>query len=170
MKKQGVAYWKKKLWTVFSEYTRVRDALRTTGGIEKLRCCSCGKLYPAFGIGCAQAGHFIPGRHNAVLFDPMGVHGQCYNCNVTLKGNWVGYLDFMHKNYGRPATDDLIAKSKLVVHFTPDELVEWLNLYKALVKNMRTFKQLPETQTYEAVRLEFHPVPGDKGVGVTTLF
>jgi hypothetical protein len=50
MKVKGVKYWKGKAWHEFSKYVRVRDALRTTGGIEKCVCCSCGKIKPAFGV------------------------------------------------------------------------------------------------------------------------
>lgn len=104
MKKHNLTWWKKKAWEQFSKYIRLRDALETTGTDTHLVCCTCGKTYPAFGVGCAQAGHYIPGRSHILLFDEHGVHGQCYNCNHTLKGNSPNYRDFMIKKYGEKET------------------------------------------------------------------
>ncbi len=89
-RKYTLTWWKGKAWEEFSKYIRIRDALRTTGTIENAVCCSCSKIYPSFGKGCLQAGHFIPGRRAAILFEETGVHGQCYWCNSNngLKGNW----------------------------------------------------------------------------------
>jgi len=104
-KKKGVQYWKDKAWDEFSKYIRLRDAIETTGTKEWLVCCTCGKQYPAFGRGCAQAGHYVPGRTHILLFEEHGVHGQCYNCNHTLKGNPMNYRDFMVQKYGLEETE-----------------------------------------------------------------
>ncbi len=82
---KGVKYWKKKAWVEFSKYVRLRDAIGTTGTRDWLNCCSCGRKYPAFGKGCAQAGHFIPGRSHALLFREKGVHGQCLTDHSNLR-------------------------------------------------------------------------------------
>lgn len=133
-KKGTLNWWKKKAWTEFSKFIRIRDALRTTGTIDKLVCCSCGKFYPAFGKGCAQAGHFIPGRGNSILFEETCVHGQCYHCNSSelngLKGNWPGYYAFMLKTYGQEEIDRLLALRHKIRKFTPGELETMRNDYK----------------------------------------
>jgi hypothetical protein len=64
------------------------------------------------GIGCIQAGHFIGGRHNAVLFNEDLVHGQCYHCNIGLKGNWVEYESAMISMYGRERVEEFKNLSK----------------------------------------------------------
>ena len=130
-KTKGVRYWKGKAWDEFSKYIRVRDALRTTGKDDLVVCCTCGKTYPAFGKGCAQAGHFIPGRGNSILFDERGVHAQCYNCNHTLKGNWTEYLPYMKRRYGQDVVDELLAVKYRVRKFTPAELEKMRDDYKA---------------------------------------
>ena len=94
-KTKGIRYWKKKACVEFSKYIRLRDALKTTGTKDTVICYTCKKSYPAFGVGCVQAGHFVPGRGNSILFDERGVHAQCYNCNVNLKGNWPEYMRYM---------------------------------------------------------------------------
>jgi len=103
-KKHNLTWWKKKTWKKFSKYIRLRDALATTGTTDSLVCFTCGKIYPAFGKGCAQAGHYVPGRNHAVLFEENGVHGQCYNCNVNLKSNTILYRQHMIEKYGEEET------------------------------------------------------------------
>ena len=59
--KSSISKLKKKLWTLFSKYIRLRDS--DYRGI--CSCCTCGikKHYKEM-----QAGHFLPGRRNSILF------------------------------------------------------------------------------------------------------
>ena len=88
---------KKEAWTVFSLYIRTRDALRTTGTKDEALCITCERRYP---IKQLQAGHWLPARHNSVLFNERNCHGQCYGCNVPMKSNPIKYWHFMEKTYG----------------------------------------------------------------------
>lgn len=108
---------KEKARVAFSIYIRTRDALQTTGFKDELICFTCLKTYPAFGKGCAQAGHFIPGRHTSVFFDERNCHGQCYNCNINLKGNFLAYQDRMIEEYGQEVIDELRELDREVVHY-----------------------------------------------------
>lgn len=152
-KAKGVKWWKKEAWCWFSKYIRVRDALRTTGGIEKCVCCSCGRVKTAFGVGCMQAGHFIPGRKNSVLFGEIGVHGQCSYCNGSdlggLKGNWPGYYEFMMKHYGQEVINELLIQSRQVKKYSPVELEEMKDEYKRRYLEMMASKQLIHGESYE---------------------
>lgn len=121
---------KKKANTAFSIYIRTRDALYSTGEINSLICITCDKEYPAWGVGCAQAGHFIPGRHSAVLYDPRNAHGQCYNCNVNLKGNWVKYEAKMIQRYGQAVVDELKEKDTVNPHYKAQDYVDIENYFK----------------------------------------
>lgn len=104
-KKSPRAKAKLRAWNAFSAYIRARDGLCVT--------CKSGTA--------AQAGHFIDGRHNAVLFSERGVHGQCYHCNIGLKGNKLEYWLFMEKRYGRKVIDQLMHESKqIVIYKIPD--------------------------------------------------
>lgn len=136
-KKKGIRYWKKKAWSEFSKYIRLRDALKTTGTQEKVRCYTCRKIYPAFGIGCVQAGHFIPGRGNSILFNERGVHAQCYNCNVNLKGNWPEYMRYMMAEYGQEVVDELLHLKNQVKIYTPADLEELRDKYKQKYEELR---------------------------------
>lgn len=102
---------KKKTWDAFSKMVRVRD--------EGFGCCTCGKWYPWKTM---QAGHFIPGRHNAVLFDERNVHGQCYICNIVHKGQGPKYYQFMLRRYGQAVIDELMELDRKVRQFTIPEL------------------------------------------------
>jgi len=135
-KTKGVKYWKKKANAEFSRFIRLRDALLTTGTQHSVICCTCAKGYPAFGKGCAQAGHFIPGRKNAILYDEECCHAQCYNCNVNLKGNWPEYMRFMMANYGRETVDRLLALNKTIVQYKPVDLEEIRDEYKQKCKDL----------------------------------
>jgi hypothetical protein len=121
---------KKKAWEWFSKYIRLRDALNTTGTKDSCRCITCGRIYPSFGVGCIQAGHFISGRNNSVLIDEKFVFGQCYHCNVGLKGNWVPYRRKMIELYGEEEVkkvEDRQGKTLPMKAYQWEELAE---LYK----------------------------------------
>jgi hypothetical protein len=76
-KKKTLSYWKKKVLgpgEVFSQFIRLRDCLKTTGGLENGFCYTCGRLYPFKSL---QAGHWIPGRGGGNVLDERGCHAQC---------------------------------------------------------------------------------------------
>ena len=124
---------KKRAWDEFSKWVRIRDAIKTTGTKTHLLCCTCGKRYPAFGKGCAQAGHFVPGRHHILLFEPHGVHGQCYNDNINLKGSPQNYRDFMIRTYGIEETERIEqSRFDLTFSYTSAELEDIWDSYKEL--------------------------------------
>lgn len=127
---------KKRANTAFSIYIRTRDAIKTTGGTEGLLCFTCGKWYLAFGKGCAQCGHFIPGRHSAILYDERNAHGQCYNCNVNLKGNWVKYEDKMIEVYGSEVVAELKELDKTNPHLKTYQYLEIESEYKERVRSL----------------------------------
>lgn len=100
---------KKDLCRIFSAYVRMRDCLEATGTLDNGICCTCGKSYP---IKKLQAGHFIPGRMDSILFEPTCVHAQCYRCNMRRQGEWVKYYRFMQKKYGQAQIDRLMELSE----------------------------------------------------------
>lgn len=87
---------KDEAWKQFSIYIRTRDCLRFTGDPTQGMCVTCKRPYPFTQL---QAGHFIQGRGNAVLFDERLVYSQCFGCNgippFGKGGNYVEYFLFM---------------------------------------------------------------------------
>ncbi len=101
---------KESAWDAFSVYIRTRDCVRFTGDPAEGKCITCNICYPFKKL---QAGHFIQGRGNAVLFDERIVYSQCVGCNGNPPygkgGNYVEYFLFMEKEWGREKLDEFIA-------------------------------------------------------------
>ena len=132
-KQKTLAKVKKDVWTVFSEYVRKRDCLRTTGCTSWGFCITCGKRLH---IKLLQAGHFIAGRHNANLFSERGVHAQCYNCNINLKGNTLEYRRKIIELYGEGADLELEAEERETKKFTISELEEFKRDLKERIRKL----------------------------------
>ena len=123
MKKHSIAWYKKKAWNTFSIFIRQKYA--DWKGYAKCVTCGIVKHWKEL-----QAGHFIPGRHNKILFDERGVHPQCYRCNVPLKGNPRAYDAFMRKTYGVKVIKDLERLDRQSKQFTIPELEGIIKKYK----------------------------------------
>ena len=132
-KKPTVSSLKKKAWVLFSQYIRMRDCLRTTGCTSFGLCITCGKRYH---FKLLQAGHFIPGRHNANLFNEEGCHAQCYNCNINLRGNTLEYRRQIIKLYGDGYDEVLEQEAKKIVKYDIKDLTNIEKEYKIKVENL----------------------------------
>lgn len=113
---------KDKAWHEFSIYIRTRDCLRFSGDPELGMCVTCRRSYPFKQL---QAGHFIQGRGNAVLFDERIVYSQCVGCNgnppMGKGGNYVEYYVFMLEEWGQIMIDEFRAlKHTTVIYKIPD--------------------------------------------------
>lgn len=115
MAKPTITRAKKKAWDSFSRYIRTRDCVRFTGDPEHGICVTCKRPYPFKQL---QAGHFIAGRTNSVLFDEDAVYSQCYGCNVGRGGAAVEYFVWMEEEVGREKIDELRAKRHQTVKYT----------------------------------------------------
>jgi len=89
---------KKKLWTVFSRFIRIRD---------KGKCFTCNIQKPWTQM---QAGHFIPKSTGglALYFHVQNVHCQCFRCNINLGGNGAIYAKRIKDVYGEEKFDELL--------------------------------------------------------------
>jgi 5-methylcytosine-specific restriction endonuclease McrA len=126
-KTTSVAKAKIKAWVAFSKWVRISAA----DEFGMARCVSCGvkKHYKDL-----QAGHFIPGRNNAVLFSEDGCHPQCYGCNIGKGGNWPGYFEYMRKMYGIEYIEQLIAESRMPIKYTLEDYIELAKHYTELAE------------------------------------
>lgn len=138
MKKISIAKAKKAAWQQFSLYIRLRDSLKTVGNTQQCACITCGNIYPTQGRSCIQAGHFIPGRKNAVLFHEDLVHGQCHICNMWRKGDWVTYERVMVAQYGREKVEEFKLLADATVKYSVSELQAIEATYKAKVADLLT--------------------------------
>lgn len=108
---------KEAAWSAFSLYIRTRDCIKTCDSLEEGSCVTCNRIYPRLGIGCLQAGHFLGGRTNSVLFDERGVHAQCMGCNVHKHGAIHEYWLFMEEAYGRETINELIRNKDMTIKY-----------------------------------------------------
>lgn len=122
-KTRSVSKAKKIAWHWFSKYIRLRDADKN--GFS--RCVTCGLMRSWDKL---QAGHFIPGRKNAVLYCEIGVNSQCYVCNITLKGRWPEYMRFMTDKYGHETVNKLLERSRSVVQMSAVDHMEVAEKYQ----------------------------------------
>lgn len=131
---------KKGAWNAFSKYIRLRDHnihnRVYSGEARAALCITCKKLYPIEGFGSMQAGHFIPGRRNAYLFDEDQVNAQCYNCNINLKGNWPAYYEEMVSRHGKEKVDKMISRRSEIKKYSHKDLEEICETYKQKAKDL----------------------------------
>jgi len=84
-------------WKWFSKYIRLRDALSTTGTLDRAACITCGRIYQ---ITDMDAGHMLPRRTGGILFDESTVFAQCKECNQAGNGERQKYKQIMVKRNG----------------------------------------------------------------------
>jgi len=112
----------------------------STGSIDRGICVTCGGEFPYEKL---QAGHFIAGRNNAVLFQEQGVHAQCVGCNYFGNGQHQRYYAFMKDRYGQDTIDALEREANQHRKFTVSELKEMEKMYKRRAEYVEQHEQLP---------------------------
>lgn len=132
-KRKSLSKLKAEVWTVFSEYIRKRDCLRTTHNIDWGNCITCGVLIPRKE---ADAGHFIPGRHNSILFEETCVHLQCRRCNRFLGGEPLKYRREIIRLYGEGHDIELEEQAMEHKTFNSAQLLKLKEYYKQKIKEL----------------------------------
>ena len=94
---------------------------------------TCGKVYPLKSL---QAGHFIAGRGNSILFEEHNCHAQCYACNVVRGGEQFIHGQKVEDFYGKKEVERLSKLKNEARKFTLDELEELTSYYREEVKQM----------------------------------
>lgn len=122
-KLKSISSLKKKAWKNFSQFIRTKGMDRFGRNV----CVTCHKVLPWKSL---QAGHFIDGRCNSILFEEMGVHPQCLVCNIFKKGNKIEYYDFMLKKYGQEKIDYLRKLAEVTMQFRRADLEEIIKKYE----------------------------------------
>lgn len=124
---------KAQVWKLFSKYIRLRDCLRTTGSPDWGKCITCKALTP-FKEG--DAGHFIQGRLNSILFDETCTHFQCRSCNRFRGGEPLKYRREIEKLYGEGYDLILEERAMPTKTFSIEELEQLKETYKQKIKQL----------------------------------
>jgi len=122
-KKPSLSSLKKKCWKLFSEWVRRKDA--DAGGTEY--CFTCEKPFYWKSL---QAGHGIPGRHNAVLFDEEIVKPQCPTCNIWKRGMHHVFATKLIQTHGMDWWEKKLDGARAVVKLTRTDIEEMIQTYK----------------------------------------
>ena len=128
---------KRKAWSAFGKYIRLRDCLKTTGTLTHGKCITCGKL---LGIGFCDAGHFVSRRYNSTLFDERNCHVQCRYCNRYLDGNLLEYRRQIINLYGEGSDIALENKAKKIKKYSPQDLTELERYYNIEVEKLQNLR------------------------------
>lgn len=126
---KSISQLKKKAWKVVSLFVRKRDSNEQGYG----HCCTCGRLIH---YTQGDAGHFLSGRMNGILFDVRGIHLQCKPCNGGFRNQKfsrddvaINYRAFMKVNYGEDVIKDLERLQRTVKQWKVGELEEIIKKY-----------------------------------------
>lgn len=118
---------KDRAWGWFSKYIRLRDCLRTTGTATHGICISSGRQIR---FEDADAGHFIPGRRDAYLFEETNVHLQSKADNKYQGGSFVEYEIALLELYGPEEVQRLKDLKHQYKKFSAEEYREISDKYR----------------------------------------
>ena len=134
-KKAQLGKLKKKLWKIFSEFVRLSES-DLDGNSQ---CVTCGLRVHWKAL---QAGHFISGRNNGVLFDERNVHSQCAVCNIWKHGNLEEYYPYMLKKYGQGIIDSIKENKRNPPKLTVGWYEKSIEYYEDLVCKLKFEKKV----------------------------
>lgn len=120
---------KEKAWKYCSIYNRMKDA--DWRGYVSCVTCGATKHWKEM-----QAGHFIPGRTNGILFEDNGIHAQDYRCNIALGSNPRKYDAYMKKRYGQKEINRLDKLSETSVQYTTEDYLRIAEEYKDKINKL----------------------------------
>jgi len=120
---------KKKAWTEFSKYIRLKNADRD----GYVHCYTCGKrmFWKE-----AQAGHGLSGRGNSILFDEEIVKPQCASCNIFKGGNYDSFHSRLIEENGIEWFNRKLKQKHETKQFTAKELEDMIKYYREEIKKI----------------------------------
>ena len=124
---------KGEVWNIFSRYIRMRDCLKTMGILDWGNCITCTALIR---LKDGDAGHFIQGRMNSILFEETCVHLQCHRCNRFLGGEPLKYRRAIIRLYGEGYDIKLEEQAMETRKFSRTELEDMKKEYQEKIKEL----------------------------------
>jgi hypothetical protein len=125
-KHKNAAHYRKELQVIFNTYIRLRD--------EGKPCISCGRNLAGRKV---DASHFFStGSYPNLRFDENNVHSACIPCNQHKGGNLIEYAIRLPERIGQEAYENLVNSRSTELKLTIPELIEKIEYYKKLIKQM----------------------------------
>ena len=126
---------KKKAWDAMSIYVRTKECRETTGLDFVGECFTCDRRLH---ITALDAGHFVAGRRNSILFDERGVHIQCsWWCNRLNHGQHKIYRKRMIEKFGIEVVEEIEQNAKKVIQDVDMHFEEIEEKYKQKLKELK---------------------------------
>ena len=136
MKRTPYKKLKDKTWKLCSLYIRLKDANEN----GRVRCYTCPPRRRARLYTKMQAGHFIPGRTNGILFDERGMRPQCPACNIFGGGKPIEFMIALEKELGQKEAiklrDELIKQKNTVTPLSMLDLAEWIRYFEGKLEEL----------------------------------
>jgi len=132
VKSPSLATLNKKLWRVFSEYIRRKDADED----GYVNCISCGQRKHYTDL---HAGHYWAKSVSLSLrFDERNVHPQCAGCNTFRHGNMAQYALALQREYGDRILQELDDHRKVYqnLKYSKSDYLEMIETYKNKLANL----------------------------------
>lgn len=132
-KKETVGTLKKKLWTIFSRYTRLRDAIRTTGTAYEVICITCPRKCETKYV---DAGHGVSRGYSSTFVDERNVKAQCKRCNGYGSGEQYLFSKAVDKLHGEGTFEELEKLKHQSHKWSRPELRELIEEYTEKFNNL----------------------------------
>ena len=113
---------KKKVWTKFSRYFRLKNVNSRGYG----KCYTCDRWFHWKQL---QAGHGLSGRTNAILFDEEVIRLQCMQCNVFKGGEYDIFHNKLIKENGQKWFSKKVKQKRVIKKYPPKELEKLYYFY-----------------------------------------
>jgi len=126
---------KRKLWPIYSEYIRLKDADKE----GNIKCVTCNKLYPAIGSGNLHCGHFFSKRfYSCIMFEELNTHPVCNSCNRK-QSSGESYMYYLHlvEKFGSKAIHNLYEQGCRKIPYTRDQLIEKIQYYTLKLNKLK---------------------------------
>lgn len=120
----------KKLWPVFSEFIRLRDA--DENGM--CSCFTCGLMRHWKQMDC---GHGLGRQHKSTKYHEKNNHAQCKRCNGFEGGMRERYKENVDKKYGKGTWDLLEMMSRKPSKWGVFEIEQLIIYYKKEVEKLK---------------------------------
>ena len=120
---------KKKLDSLFSQYTRLRNA----DHLGRVKCFTCGveKHWKE-----QQAGHFQSRSHHSTRWDEVNVQVQCVKCNMFKQGEQYKFGMYLDQRFGEGTAEELEIRSKTIVKLNRTDYEEAIERYKQKIREL----------------------------------
>lgn len=125
----------KKLWPVFSEFIRLRDA--DENGM--CSCFTCGLMRHWKQMDC---GHGLGRQHKSTKYHEKNNHAQCKRCNGFEGGMRERYKENVDKKYGKGTWDLLEMMSRKPSKWGVFEIEQLIIYYRKEVQKLRSAKEV----------------------------